>query len=155
METASPAPESPPSPSSPSETFTSHLQEEVLHDVVVISQVTVREVAGSKDYDGVETFPVVPCERKTQAASATLSRGRCESWGKSSSEERGQIRAWAGFCASVQLSGGDSLADGPLSDVPRIQVLAGTRTWGSGKEFVSPELRSWCLLGFAQLRNGH
>lgn len=36
-----------------------HSQEEILHDVVIICQVAVREVAGSKHDDGVETFPVI------------------------------------------------------------------------------------------------
>lgn len=37
-----------------------HLQEEVLHDVVVVGQAAVREEAGSKDDNGVETFTIVP-----------------------------------------------------------------------------------------------
>lgn len=69
-----------PCPPLPSQTLTSHLQEEILHDVVVISQVTVWQIAGSKDNDGIETFSVVSWERKTQAASVTFSRGRWESW---------------------------------------------------------------------------
>lgn len=42
-----------------------HSQEEVFHDVVIIGQVAVREVAGSKDDDGIETFSVVPWQRNT------------------------------------------------------------------------------------------
>jgi hypothetical protein len=38
-----------------------HLQEEVLHDVVVVRGAAVREEAGGKDDNGVETFAVVPC----------------------------------------------------------------------------------------------
>lgn len=41
-----------------------HLQEEVLHDVVVVGGAAVREEAGGKDNDGVETFAVVPWERQ-------------------------------------------------------------------------------------------
>lgn len=37
-----------------------HLQEEVLHDIVVVGGAAVWEEAGGKDDDGVETFPVVP-----------------------------------------------------------------------------------------------
>lgn len=37
-----------------------HLQEEVLHDVVVVGGAAVREEAGGKHDDGVETFAVVP-----------------------------------------------------------------------------------------------
>lgn len=37
-----------------------HSQEEVLHDVVVVGGAAVREEAGSKHDDGVETFAVVP-----------------------------------------------------------------------------------------------
>ena len=62
-------------PSSPSQTLTGHLQEEILHDVVVIGQVTVWEIAGSKDNDGIETFSIVSWEIKIQAASVTLSGG--------------------------------------------------------------------------------
>ena len=38
-----------------------HLQEEVLHDVVVVGGAAVWEEAGGKDDNGVETFAVVPC----------------------------------------------------------------------------------------------
>ena len=38
-----------------------HLQEEVLHDVVVVRGAAVWEEAGSKDDNGIETFSVVPC----------------------------------------------------------------------------------------------
>lgn len=38
----------------------SHLQEEVLHDVVVVGGAAVWEEAGSKHDDGIETFAVVP-----------------------------------------------------------------------------------------------
>ena len=37
-----------------------HLQEEVLHDVVVVRGAAVWEEAGSKDDNGIETFSVVP-----------------------------------------------------------------------------------------------
>ena len=38
-----------------------HLQEEVLHDVVVVGGAAVWEEAGGKDDNGVETFTIVPC----------------------------------------------------------------------------------------------
>lgn len=38
-----------------------HLQEEVLHEVVVVGRAAVWEEAGSKDDDGTETFAIVPC----------------------------------------------------------------------------------------------
>lgn len=37
-----------------------HLQEEVLHDVVVVGGAAVWEEAGSKHDDGIETFAIVP-----------------------------------------------------------------------------------------------
>ncbi len=40
------------------------LQEEILHDVCVVLTAAVREVAGCKHNDGVQTLTIITCENR-------------------------------------------------------------------------------------------
>lgn len=47
------------------------LQEEVLHDVMVVGTATVREVAGRKHNDGIQTFSIIACREPEYLALIT------------------------------------------------------------------------------------
>lgn len=49
---------------SPQMCLSTGLQKEILHDVMVVGTAAVREVAGCKHNDGIQTFSIITCKKQ-------------------------------------------------------------------------------------------